>query len=761
MTSQTSGYVGRPMKRIEDRRFLIGEARFVGDMVRPGMLHVVAVRSLFAHARITHIDVAAARSAPGVAAVVTARDIAGQLAPVPWRGMPDVDVTPIPHPILASDGVSYVGQAVAIVAAETLAQAQDAADLVVVDYDPLPVVSVARAAAGGPTIHPHVPDNVALHAHRGSGDVDAAFRQAAHVVRGQFHIPRLAAAPMETRGILADYNAADDLLTIWVSAQGPYGPRAQLAQALGRPEESIRAIVPDVGGAFGSKSTLPVESVVSAWLAVTLDRPVRWVEDRQANLMTTYQGRGLDADVETAVADDGRITGLRANLTVDLGAYLFGLPPMHVVNYITGAYAIPAADVNMVGVVTNKPPTGPYRGAGRPEAAFIIERTADLVARELGMDPAEVRRRNLIPPAQFPYRTAVGAVYDSGEYERCLDRALELLDYEQAREAQARARQEGRLVGIGLSLYIEQSGILWENANVAVAPDGSARVRISATSAGQGHDTVFAQIAADALGIAPESVTIESGDTAVMAQGIGTFASRTTVVAGGALVGALDKVKAKAAEIAGHLLEVAAEDIEWQDGRLNVRGAPDRGMAFQAVAAAAYQAASLPPGLSVGLEESAQFAPRGPAFGYGTYATIVEVSRDTGQLTIQRFVAVDDAGRIVNPLLAEGQVIGSLAQGLGEALTEEMVYDESGQLLTATFMDYGVLRAAQMPPIVTDFLETPSPLNPLGVKGIGEAGTIGGPPAIVNAVVDALAPLGVRSVDMPVTAEKLWRLISP
>ncbi|MFN8471484.1 MAG: xanthine dehydrogenase family protein molybdopterin-binding subunit [Anaerolineae bacterium] len=760
MNSEKPSYIGRAMKRREDLRFLVGEATYVGDIALPDMVHVAVVRSPFAHARITGIDVAAARKAPGVVAVVTAQDIAGQLGPMPWRGMPGVDATPLPHPILASDRVGYVGQAVAIVAAETLAEAQDAADLVVVDYDPLPAVTVARDAASSPPIHTSAPNNVALHAHRGSGDVDAAFRDAAHVVRERFHIPRLAAAPMETRGIAAAYDPANDLLTVWVSAQGPYGPRGQLAEVLKRPEDSIRAIVPDVGGAFGSKSGLPVESIVSAWLATQLRRPVRWIEDRQANLMTTYQGRGLDADVEAAVDNDGHLLGLRVHLTVDLGAYLFGLPAMHVVNYLTGAYAIPAASVDMIGMVTNKAPTGPYRGAGRPEAAFIIERTIDLIAGELSIDPAEVRRRNLVPPDRFPYHTALGAIYDSGNYEQCLDRALELFDYERQREKQAQARAEGRLVGIGLSLYIEQSGILWENATVTVEPDGGARIRISATSSGQGHDTVFAQIVADALGIEPEMVTVESGDTAAMPQGIGTFASRTTVVAGGALSQALDKVKAKAAEIAGHLLEAAAEDIEWQHGRLIVRGAPERGVTFQEIAAAAYRPASLPYDIAIGLEESAQFAPTGPAFGYGAYAAVVEVDRASGQVTIERFVAVDDAGRIVNPLLAEGQVIGSLAQGLGEALSEEVVYDESGQMLTASFMDYGVLRATQMPEIITAFLETPSPLNPLGVKGIGESGTIGAPPAIVNAVVDALAPLGVRNVDMPLTAEKLWRLIS-
>ncbi len=760
MTSETSSYVGRPMKRREDLRYLVGDSQYVGDIVLPDMLHAVAVRSPYAHARILGIDVATARTAPGVAAVVTAQDIAGHLAPMPWRGMPGVDAIPLPHPILADDKVRYVGQVVALVAAETLAQAEDAADLVAVDYDPLPAVNVPLDAANGPAIHESAPNNTAIRVRRGSGDVNAAFRDAVHTVRGRFHIPRLAAAPMETRGIVAAYDSAGDLLTVWMSAQGPFGPRSQLAQVLKRPEDSIHAIVPDVGGAFGSKSSLPVEALVAAWLATTLSRPVKWIEDRQANLMTTYQGRGLDADAEIAVTNDGKIVGLRAHLTVDAGAYLLGVPTMHVINYLNGAYAIPAAEVEMTGMVTNKPPAGPYRGAGRPEAAFIIERMVDLAATELGIDPVEMRRRNMITPDQFPYHTALGAVYDSGEYGRCLDRCLELLDYDAQRGEQGRARAEGRFVGIGLALYIEQSGVLWEDAAVMVEADGRVRIRIGATSTGQGHDTIFAQIAADALGVDPAVVAVESGDTALVPQGIGTFASRTTPVAGGALSEALDKVKAKAAEIAGHLLEAAAEDIEWRNGQLNVRGAPERGVTFGEVVAAAYDAERLPEEMKAGLEEEAHFAPPGPVFGYGAYAAVVEVGRATGQVTIHKFVAVDDAGRIINPLLAEGQVIGSLAQGLGEALSEAVVYDESGQMLTASFMDYGVLRATQMPDIVTAFLETPSPWNPLGAKGIGEAGTIGAPPAIVNAVVDALAPLGVHNVDMPLTAEKLWRLIS-
>ncbi len=760
MTSATSGYIGRSLKRREDLLYLTGAATYVGDIVLPDMLHVVAVRSPFAHARITAIDVSAARKAPGVVAVVTADDIAGHLAPMPWRGMPGIEAVPLPHPILASDTVCYVGQAVAVVAAETLAQAQDAADLVAVDYDPLPVVSVARDAANGPPIHASARNNIALRVQRGSGDTDAAFRDAAHVVRGSFHIPRLAAAPMETRGVVATYDPSADLLTAWVSAQGPYGPRAQLAQVLKRPEDRIRVVVPAVGGAFGSKSSIPVECFVSAWLAVNLRRPVKWIEDRQANLLTTYQGRGLDADVEVAVDGDGHIRGLRAHLIVDAGAYQLGIPTMHVVNYLNGAYAIAAVRVEMTGVVTNKPPTGAYRGAGRPEAAFIIERMVDLTARELGIDPAEVRRRNLVSSDRFPYHTALGATYDSGDYEGCLDRCLELLEYAKQREEQGRARAEGRLVGIGLSLYIEQSGMLWENATVKVEPNGQVRIRTGATSSGQGHDTIFSQIAADALGIELDRIIVESGDTALVPQGIGTFASRTTAVAGGALSEALDKVKARAAEIASHLLEAAPEDIAWRDGRLIVRGAPERGIAFAEVAAAAYDAARLPTGMEGGLEETAHFAPPGPAFGYGAYGAVVEIDRHTGRVAIKKFVAVDDAGRIINPLLAEGQVFGSLAQGLGEALSEAVVYDESGQMLTASFMDYGILRATQMPDVVTAFLETPSPLNPLGAKGIGEAGTIGAPPAIVNAVVDALAPLGVRNVDMPLTAETLWRLIS-
>jgi carbon-monoxide dehydrogenase large subunit len=467
--------------------------------------------------------------------------------------------------------------------------------------------------------------------------------------------------------------------------------------------------------------------------------------------------------VEMAVRDDGRILGVRARLAADLGAYLLpstAIPAITTGMLLTGAYDIPAASVELVGAATNKVPLGPYRGAGRPEAAFVVERMVDLIAQELGLDPVEVRRRNFIPPERFPYPTPLGFTYDSGNYAQALDRALERIGYDRWRHEQRRARTQGRLIGIGLAVYVERAGSgLWESAAVLVDPSGRVIVRPGSTSHGQGHETTFAQIAADILGVAPQDVVVEQGDSAMVPRGVGTFASRSVATGGSALVVALEKIKAKAIRIAAHLLEAAEDDIAWERGHLHVRGTPERTVSFQQVAAAAYTPARLPRTLEPGLSEFGFFSLPGPVFPFGAYAVVVEVDRETGQVRVLQVVAVDDAGRIINPLLAEGQVIGSTVQGLAEALVEEVRYDEAGQLLTATLADYGLLRAPQVPPVHSEFLETPSPFNPLGAKGIGEAGTIGTPAAVANAVVDALSPLGVRHVDLPLSAEKLWRIV--
>lgn len=756
-------WIGRPLKRREDVRFIQGQGRYVDDIVLPNMTHLVVVRSPHAHARIARINVSRASRAPGVVAVVTAPDLDG-VHPLPIVPLKDDFIAPAPHALLASGKVRYVGEPVAAVLAETHAAAEDAVALVEVDYEPLAVVSTPHEALEGTVvIHDSLGDNVLIRMRRGTGDVDAAFKSAKHVVRGSFHIPRIVAAPMEPRGAVVVYDRATDLLTLWPSAQDPYRPRAQLARVLGRPEGRIRVVVPDVGGAFGSKGNLAPEAAVASWLAIKTGRPVKWMEDRRENFTSSTQGRGVDADIEVAVEPDGRITAIRGTAVADIGAYIYpstATPATRVVDLLTGAYDIPVARVELVGVATNKVPTAPYRGAGRPEAAYLTERMVDLVARELGFDPVAVRRRNFIPPDRFPYTSALGAQYDSGDYGPTLDKALRLAEYDRWREKQRQARAEGRLLGIGIAVYVEPAGgQLWESAAVLVQRDGRVILRTGSTSHGQGHDITFSQIAAEVLRVPLEVISLQQGDTDVIPKGVGTFGSRSVAAGGSALLGELGKVKAKMQTIAAHLLEAAEGDIRWDDGRLSVQGAPARAVTFKDVAAAAYEPSRLPAGMEPGLESSGTFSLPGQVYPFGAYVAVVEIHRETGDIRILKFVAVDDAGRIINPLLAEGQVIGAIVQGLGQALVEEAVYDETGQLVTGTFSDYGMLRAAHVPSVVAAFTETLSPFNPLGAKGVGEAGTVGAPPAFANAVMDALSPLGIRNVDLPLTGEKIWRLL--
>lgn len=757
-------WIGRPLRAREDLRYVRGQGRYVDDLVLPRMAHMAVVRSPLAHARLRSVDGERARRAPQVLLVLTGEDLAPRVGPMPVNVQEGAWVAPVPHPILARDTVRYVGEPVAAVVAESVEAALEASGLVDVDYDPLPpVVDPHDALRGEVLVHEALGNNVILRWHRSHGEVQEAFQRAARTVRGRFRIPRVVAAPLEPRGAVASYEPGTDVVTIWCSAQDPHRPLAQLSSVLRRSDDRIRIIVPDVGGAFGSKGTVGPEVALAALAAVDLGRPVKWVEARRENFLAAYQGRGLEAEVELAVDADGRILAVRARLLADLGAYLYpatSIVPVTAAMLMTGAYAIPAAEVELLGVATTKVPTGPYRGAGRPEAAYLVERMVDLLAREAGLDPVEVRRRNLIPPDCFPYRSPLGFVYDSGDYGRLLDRALELAQYDRWREEQRRAREAGRLVGIGVALYVERAGSgLWEAASATVDPGGRVVVRMGSTPHGQAHETTFAQVAADRLGVHPQDVVVLHGDSAVVPRGVGTFGSRSTTVGGSALVVVLDRIVKKMTRIAAHLLEAFPEDIVRDGARFAVRGAPSRAVSFQEVAAAAYVPPRLPRGLEPGLSASGSFALPGPVFPSGAYVVVVEVLRETGEVRILRFVAVDDAGRVVNPLLAEAQVVGGIAQGLGEALGEEAVYDESGQLVTGTFADYALLRAGQVPSPVTAFLETPSPSNPLGAKGIGEAGTIGTLPAVANAVLDALAPLEVRHVDVPFTQEKLWRLL--
>ncbi|MDQ7849578.1 MAG: xanthine dehydrogenase family protein molybdopterin-binding subunit [Armatimonadota bacterium] len=762
--SAGESWIGLPLRRREDRRFLQGLARYVDDLALPGMLYMTLLRSPVAHASLQGVEAAAARRLPGVLAVVTAADLEGQVHPLPVITPAGASAAPVSHPLLARQRVRYVGEPIAAVLAESREAAADAVDALVVEYDPLPPLPDPHSALeGGVLLHEAAPGNVLLRWKGGSGDVAGAFRAAAHVVRGAFRLPRLAAAPIEPRGAVAAYDPRRDLLTVWGSSQDPYRPRSQLSHVLGRPEERIRYIVPDVGGAFGSKGALAPEAALAAFLAIRWGRPVKWVEGRREDFAAAYQGRGMEAEAELAAGAAGHFLGLRARLVADLGAYLHPLtplPPVTACMLLSGVYAIPNVEVELLGVATTKVPTGPYRGAGRPEAAFIIERMVDLAAQQLCMDPVELRRRNLIPPHRFPYPNGLGYTYDSGDYRGALDRVCVLAGYAHRREEQRRAREEGRLLGIGVAMYVERAGdALAEHARIAVRPDGHVVVHPGSTAHGQGHQTAFAQIVADLLGVDPSAVAVRQGDSAHLPHGGGTFASRSVTVGGSAVFVAVQRLRERAARIAAHLLEAAPQDIVWADGAFSVRGSPGRAVTFAEVAAAAYRPDRLPAGLDPGLEASGEFTLPGPVFPYGACVAVVEVDTQTGLVQVRQIVAVDDPGRVINPLLAEGQITGAAVQGLGQALREQVVYDESGQLLSATFLDYGLLRAPDVPPIAGEFQETPSPFNPLGAKGIGEAGAIGTPAAVANAVMDALQPLGVRHLDLPLTPEKVWRAI--
>ena len=718
-------YVGRPIRRREDERILRGRTCYLDDIERPGLAHVAFVRSPHAHARVTGLH--APDDAPGLLAVLTAEDLEGRIGSLPIQTPAGASVAPEPHPLLAGGEVLYVGQPVAAVVAESRALAEDAAELVEVDYEPLPVV-----------VDPRDSDRELMRWQRSEGDVEGAFGRAAHVVRGTHAIPRLAAVPIEPRGAVAEHDAERDLLTLWCSAQDSHRPLAHLARVLDRPEDTIRVIVPDVGGAFGSKGSLAPEAAVVAFAAIALGRPLKWTEERMENFLAAYQGRGVRAEVELALDAGGRMLAVRARILADLGAYLFAataIPPHTMGMLMCGCYDIPAADVEVVGARTHKVPTGPYRGAGRPEAAFVLERTVDAAARELGLDAAELRRRNLV--SEFPHRTPLGWTYDSGDYAACLERALELGSPE-------RRRDGDRLVGTGVAVYVERAGGMWESAELAVEPGGRVIARSGSSPHGQGHETTFAQIVADRLGVELDDVDLRFGDSAEVPRGVGTFASRSVAMGGSALAVAADEVRERCLAVAAGLLEVPVDELSAEGGGFTARDG--RAVSFREVAAAAD-----PP-----LQASTRFE-SDIVFSSGAYVAVVEIDRATGRPTVLRLAAVDDAGRIMNPLLAEGQVIGGAVQGLGASLTEEVTHDEDGQPLGSSLVDYGLLTAPDVPPIATAFVESPSPLNPLGAKGVGEGGAIGTPAAIANAITDALD--GVH-VDPPFSPEKLWRALT-
>ena len=768
MAERPDRWVGEPLTRREDVRFVTGHAAYLDDLEAPDALHLGFIRSPSAHARIRQIDASGALALEGVIAVVTAADVAGQIDAYAIAAAEGSEVAPVPLPVLGAGTVKFVGEPAAAVLAEERALLEDAMELVFVEYDELPtVVEPGDALAGKVRVHEDLPDNVVVRWERRGGDVEEAFAAADVVVRQRFHIPRLVAAPIEPRGALARYDAEDDLLTIWLSSQDPHRPLANLTRMLRRTAEQIRVIVPDVGGAFGSKGPVAAEAVLAALLAIRTGRAVKWVETRTENFLAAYQGRGLDADVEFAAASDGRVLAVRARMIADMGAYLqptSAVPAITTGMLMCGTYAIPAAHVELLGVATNKVPIGPYRGAGRPEAALLVERMMDLLAAELRLDPVELRYRNFIPPDAFPHQTPLGFIYDSGDYGQALRLASQRIGY--GGPAAEPTDDVSPLRGIGVAMYVERAGGgaagpagLGETAAVSVGSDGRILLLSGSNAHGQGHETTFAQIVADVFEIHPDDVEVRQGDSADSPEGVGSFASRSVTIGGSAALIAAERVLDRAVGVAALVLETSPEDVEWTAGRASLRGAPERSVGLADLAAYVAEGHDLPPDLHAGLVEEATFMLQGPVFPSGAYAADVEIERETGEIRVRRIVAVDDAGRVVNPLLAHGQVLGATVQGLGQSLMEEVVHDEAGQPMATSFLQYAMPSTIEIPPIETEAIETRSPFNPLGAKGIGEGGAIGTPAAVANAVCQALAPLGIRHLDLPFTPEKVRRAI--
>ena len=756
-------YVGRPLKRTEDPRLVTGRGQYVEDIRLPGLAHLVFLRSPHAHARVTALRTDAARRAPGVVRVVTAKDM-GALSPLPVMAtLPGLKQAPCPY--LADGVVDSTGVPVAAVVAESPWLALDAAILIEVEYEPLaPVADPERGLEpGAPLAHPELGTNQAFSWPLKGGDVEGAFSRAAHVVRVRLDHNRLAGAPMEPRGVVARYDPGSDELTLWSTTQNPFLARADLAAVLGFPEHKLRVIAPDVGGGFGVKGPLYREEVVAAVLARQLGRPIRWMSTRTEDLLTTIQARAAVSEAEAAVTADGEIAGLRAKAIFDLGAHLLSIslvPPMSHSSHIFGPYRIQNAELLSIGVYTNTAPTGPYRGSGRPVGIYLIERLMDEAARATNLDPVEIRRRNFVAPDAFPHRTPFGVSYDSGNYARALDRAVELADYHGLRREQAAARARGEIMGIGVDAYVESTNVLgWESGVVRVERTGKVTAVTGSSPHGQGHETAFAQIIADHLGVAFADVIVRHGDTLGAPQGIGTFGSRSAGLGGSALAQASVEIREKGRRLAARLLEASPEDLQLVRGGFHVTGVPERIIGWDRIGEFAHRGMGLPPQETPGLEATVFFRQDHPAWSFGAGIAVVRVDGDTGQVRLQRFIAVDDCGNAINPLLVEGQIVGGFAQGLGQALLERIVYGADGQLFTGTFMEYAIPRADDMPELVVDRTVTPSPWNPLGVKGVGEGSACVAPPAIVNAVIDALGPFGVRHVDMPLTAEKIWRAI--
>lgn len=772
---------GTSIKRREDPRLITGQAMYTDDLTLPGVAHAAIVRSPYAHARLRSIDTSAARALPGVVGVFTGQDMKdagfGSI-PCAWV-VPGADTKTPPHPPMATETVRYVGDAVAVVVAEDRYAARDAAEAVEVEYEALSTVVDAYQAtrSGAPQLHAEAPSNVDFHWKVEGGDVDKAFAQADVVVKERIINRRLIPNAMEPRAAMAQWNAAMGEVTLWSTTQNPHIARFLLSGVAGVPEHKVRVVAPEVGGGFGSKIPFYPDEAMVVFCAKRLNRPVKWTETRSENYRVTIHGRDHIQEVEMAATREGKITGLRATVWANLGAYLStastGVPTILHGLMLSGAYDIPNIREDVYGVFTNTAPVDAYRGAGRPEATFLVERLVDLVARELKMDPADLRRKNFLPAFSDGRPVATGVIYDSGNYGPALDQALQIAGYPDLRAEQARGPRDGKYLGVGLCTYVEVCGFGpsqiagavgfggggWESAIVRFYPTGKVNVMVGVSPHGQGEETTFAQIVADRLGLAIEDVEVLHGDTDQTPMGWGTYGSRTTAVGGSALMRAIERIREKGTIIAAHQLEVSPEDVDFAEGRFFVRGSPHLAKTIQEIALAANVAWDLPDGLEPGLEASAFYDPPNFTYPFGAHVAVVEVEGSTGEVTLRRYIAVDDCGKVINPMIVNGQVHGGVVQGVGPALWEGAFYDEHGQLLTGSMMDYALPRAEFFPAIETARTETPSPHNPLGVKGVGETGTIASTVCVYNAVMDALAPLGVKSVEMPLTPERVWRAI--
>lgn len=781
--------IGKSVKRVEDKRFITGKGEFTDDIVLPDMAFANVIRSEYAHAKINKVDTSAAEAMEGVVAVFTGKDIdESGISGVPCGWQVDFkngDTMKEPsHPLLVLDTTRHVGDGIAVVIAESREIARDAAELVEIDYEELPAVVDAKKAVAddAPLVHDDIPNNICFDWELGDEEAtNNAMSAAHHITTIEFKNQRLSPNAIEPRCAIGDYNEARDKYTLYTTSQNPHLTRLLMcAFVLGLPEHKVRVVAPDVGGGFGSKIPHYIEEALVIWSSKRLGRPVKWTADRSESFMTDSHGRDHVTKAEMGFDKDGNVVGLRVKTFANLGSYLstFGpcVPTYLHGTLLQGLYTTPAIHINVIGVFTHTTVVDSYRGAGRPEATYLLERLMHNAAVEMDMDPAELRYQNFIPPfngvSEPGYQTQVALQYDSGNYKAVLDRALEMVGYEDLRKEQEEGRKHGKLLGIGISTYIEGCGIapsalvgslgcragLYESAHVRVQPTGKVSVYTGSHSHGQGHETTFAQVVADRLGIPLEDVEVNHGDTESVAFGMGTYGSRSIAVGGSAIVKSLDKVLEKGVKIAAHKLEASAEDLDFADGKWTVKGT-DKSITFADVALTAYIPHDYPEGLEPGLDFSSFYDPANFTFPFGAHIAVVEIDKDTGKVTLKRFIACDDVGNVINPMIVDGQIHGGIAQGVGQALLEGVVYDDDGQLINGSYMDYTMPRADDLPAFEIDRTVTPCPHNPLGVKGAGEAGTIGSTPAVVNAVLDALAPYNVTDIEMPVTPEKVWNAI--